>query len=167
MVIRRAEPDDLPAVARLAADLIRMHHGFDPRRFMLLEPLEEGYRWWLGQELGRPEAFVLVAVDVDRIVGYAYAALEPRNWAEMLDACGKLHDVYVTPAARRGGLARRLVEAALAALAAAGARQVVLTAAAVNGEAQAFFATLGFRPTMVEMTRELGPGGAPGPGPEA
>src|SRR6478752_7188762 len=35
MLVRPARSDDLPAVARLAAALVRMHHHLDPQRFML------------------------------------------------------------------------------------------------------------------------------------
>ena len=44
-----------------------------------------------------------------------------------------------------------------AALAARGAPRVVIQVASQNPEAQAVFGRLGFRPTMVEMTRELPP----------
>ena len=37
--IRPARPDDLPNVSRLAAALVRLHHKWDPKRFMLVEPL--------------------------------------------------------------------------------------------------------------------------------
>jgi RimJ/RimL family protein N-acetyltransferase len=42
-----------------------------------------------------------------------------------------------------------------AGLAARGAPRVVIQVASLNPDAQAVFAGLGFRPTMLEMTREL------------
>src|SRR5439155_21321315 len=80
MMIRPAGADDLPAVSRLAAELVRMHHRLDPPRFMLVEPIEEGYQWFFSRELARRKARILVAEEDGRILGYAYATLEARDW---------------------------------------------------------------------------------------
>lgn len=156
--VRPATRADLPAVARLAAQLVRLHHAFDARRFLCLEPLEPGYERFLGGELADDDAVILVAVTPEgEVIGYAYGRLEPRDWNELLDACGKLHDLYVDEAARGKGAASRLVEAMVARLYAKGAPRVVLLSATPNVAAQKLFARLGFRPTMVEMTREAKP----------
>jgi ribosomal protein S18 acetylase RimI-like enzyme len=141
----------------MATSLVREHHAMDPLRFMLIEPVADGYRRWLGKEIARRGAVILVAEEDDDIVGYAYGTLEARNWTDLLDAAGKLHDLYVNPPVRRRGIARRLTEAMLIELKALGAPRVVLMAAAGNRTAQVFFEALGFRRTMVEMTRELDP----------
>ena len=179
MRVRTARPSDLPRVAELAAKLVRQHHALDEARFMLVEPIAEGYRRFLGGELRRKGALVLVAeaeegdaggdsdtdghTDSHSILGYAYATLEPRNWNDLLDACGKLNDVFVDPAARRRGVGRALCRAVVAELTARGAPRVVLMSAWRNPDAHAFFESLGFRRTMVEMTAELPPGGASRP----
>jgi ribosomal protein S18 acetylase RimI-like enzyme len=157
VIIRPARRDDLAAVARLAGELLRMHHAWDARRFFLPDKVEEGYTWWLGRELEREEVVILVAARGDRIVGYTYGRIEERDWNQLLDEHGALHDLFVDPAERRRGVARRLVEATLAALTAKGAPRVVLHTAAANEAAAAFFAALGFRRTMIEMTREADP----------
>ncbi len=157
MRIRPARPEDLPAVSRLAAELVRMHHRLDPPRFLLVEPVEDGYQWFFSRELKRKGALILVAEDSEagRILGYAYATLEGRNWNDLLDACGKLNDLFVDPTVRRAGVGRALVKEAVAALKARGAPRVVLLSAWRNPEAHAFFESLGFRRTMLEMTAEL------------
>jgi ribosomal protein S18 acetylase RimI-like enzyme len=155
MLVRPALPSDLSAVSRLAAELVRLHHRLDPRRFMLVEPIEDGYRWFLSRELESNAAVILVAEEDASIVGYAYGRLEPRNWNDLLDACGKLYDIYVDATARRRGAGRALVDAMLAALRAGGAPRVVLLSAWQNPEAHVFFEALGFRRTMLEMTAEL------------
>jgi ribosomal protein S18 acetylase RimI-like enzyme len=155
MLIRRAKRSELSAVARMAAALVREHHALDPQRFMLVEPVEVGYRDWLAKEVTRRGAVILVAEEDLEIVGYAYGTLESRNWNDLLDSCGKLHDVYVARDARRRGIARRLVESLQLELRALGAPRVVLMSAEGNRAAQAFFQSLGFRRTMIEMTREL------------
>jgi len=157
MLVRPARSDDLPAVARLAAALVRMHHHLDPQRFMLIEPVEDGYQWFFTRELKRDAARILVAEEDSCIHGYAYATLEERDWNDLLDACGKLNDLYVDAAARRRGIARALVDATLAWLREHRAPRVVLLSAWQNPDAHAFFEAIGFRRTMVEMTAELGP----------
>lgn len=158
--IRDVTRADLPAVARLAAQLVRYHHDLDPRRYMKIDHVEEGYEHFLGGELGRREVVLLCAVrDADQgIVGYTYARLEPRDWNALLDRHGALHDVLVDPGARRGGIGRRLVLETCKRLEALGAPRVVLATAVQNREAQALFASVGFRSTMIEMTREAGGG---------
>jgi ribosomal protein S18 acetylase RimI-like enzyme len=154
VTVREAKKDDLPEVAKLAARLVRMHHALDPDRFMSFEPLEEGYAWWLGKELGNKDAVVVVAEMDTRIVGYAYGRNEERNWNDLLDAHGKLHDVFVDDAARRHGAATALVDEVVRRLAAMGAPRVILLTASKNTGAHRLFEGLGFRPTMIEMTRE-------------
>jgi len=139
----------------MAAALVREHHLLDAQRFMLVEPVEVGYRDWLVKEITRRGAVILVAEEDLEIVGYAYGALESRNWNDLLDACGKLHDVFVVEGARRRGIATRLVESMLLELGSLGAPRIVLMSADGNRAAQGFFQSLGFRRTMIEMTREL------------
>jgi ribosomal protein S18 acetylase RimI-like enzyme len=157
MVVRPARPEDLPAVSRLAAELVRLHHRLDPARFLLVEPIEKGYQWFFSRELERDGAIILVAEDDTdgRLLGYAYGTLEPRNWNDLLDACGKLNDLYVDALARRHGAGRALVTAMFETLKAKGAPRVVLLTAWKNPEAHVFFEALGFRRTMLEMTVEL------------
>jgi ribosomal protein S18 acetylase RimI-like enzyme len=156
LLVRPAAAADMPAVARLAARLVRFHHALDPRRFMCQEPIEPGYERWLRQELADAEAVILVAERAGAIAGYAYGRLEGRDWMSLLDAHGALHDVLVDEGARGAGIGAALVEAMCARLLALGASRVVLHTAATNEAAQRLFAGHGFRPTMIEMTRELG-----------
>lgn len=155
-VVRIAATEDLGALGALGAKLVEQHHAFDAARFFLPERVAEGYAWWLGQELARPEVVVLVATLEERVVGYAYGRLEERDWNLLLDPCGRLHDVWVEPEARGVGLGAALVEGMAKALKDKGAERLVLTSAEGNTGAHALFERLGFRRTMIEMTRELG-----------
>lgn len=155
ITLRRATREDLPAIAVLAARLVRQHHAFDPRRFMLFpEPIEAGYGRFFASQLDAPGTVILVACRGDAVVGYAFGALEERDWNALRDACGALHDVYVDEGARGLGAGRALVEAMLRALKDLGAPRVVLMTATQNEAAQQLFERLGFRRTMVELTRE-------------
>jgi GNAT superfamily N-acetyltransferase len=165
VTVRRASDADLPALGRLGALLMRAHHAFDPLRFMApgTDP-EGGYAWFLGSQLKEDDVLVLVAERDGEVLGYVYAGLEPLSWKELRGACGFIHDVAVDARGRRTGLATALVEAAVAWLRSKGAPRVILWTADPNEPAQRLFAGLGFRRTMVEMTREIEPADAPAEG---
>jgi len=155
--VRDAGAADLPAMARLAGELARQHHAFDPPRFMVPEDVERGYERWFRHELGDVDAVLVVAAGAGgEIVGYAYGRLEPRDWNALREACGALHDIFVAPSARRGGVGRALLAEAVRRLEAKGAPRVVLMTAWANEPAHRLFEAMGFRRTMIEMTRERG-----------
>jgi ribosomal protein S18 acetylase RimI-like enzyme len=154
--IRPAGPDDLAGIGRLGALLIRQHHAFDADRFIPPGPdPEAGYAWFLGTQLRDPDVLLLVADHDGRVAGYLYAGIEPRSWKELRDEAGFVHDVVVDEAFRGQGVAGRLMEEAAAWFTARGTPRVLLWTAHRNEAARRLFARLGFRPTMVEMTREL------------
>jgi ribosomal protein S18 acetylase RimI-like enzyme len=152
VTIRDARESDLEAVSVLAARLVRLHHAWDPPRYLLEEPVEAGYRWWLGSQLQVAGVLLLVAELEGRVVGYLYGAVEARDWAMLLEAHGAIHDVFVEEAARGRGVAGALLDAALARLEPQ-VENVVLHSAVQNEAAQRLFRTRGFRATMVELTR--------------
>lgn len=153
--IRPATADDRVRLGQMAGKLVRMHHAFDPKRFMAIENVDEGYGRWLASEAVRERAFVLVAEDDGALVGYLYGAMEDMSYEDLRAECGYVHDIWVEAEARRHGVAKLLMERACAIFQERGAPRVVLMAATANPKAQALFEKLGFRPTMVEMTREL------------
>ena len=154
VTVRPAEKTDEAALGRMGAELARLHHDFDPQRFMLPDDVESGYRWWLMKERTNKRAVVLVAEIAGAVVGYCYGRLEERDWNALLDAHGGLHDVWVDEAHRRGGTAKALLKAMIEKLTELGAPRVVLKTSTRNDAAQRLFTELGFRPTMLEMTRE-------------
>jgi GNAT superfamily N-acetyltransferase len=154
--IRRATVADVAALGELGAQLMRTHYAFDNKRFMAPgdEP-EDGYAWFLGTQLRDEDVAVFVAERAGDVVGYVYAGIEPLSWKELRDACGFIHDIVVHEHGRGTGVATQLMEAAVEWLAARGMPRVMLWTAAPNADAQRLFERLGFRRTMVEMTREL------------
>jgi ribosomal protein S18 acetylase RimI-like enzyme len=155
-VIRRATRADLPALGRLGALLMRTHYGFDPDRFMApgSDP-ESGYTRFLATQLAEGDVVVLVAERANEVIGYVYAGLEPQSWKELREPAGFIHDVAVLEHDRRTGVARALVEAALEWLRERGAPRALLCTAEQNHAAQQLFDLMGFRRTMIEMTKEL------------
>ena len=163
-VIRRAEHRDLATIGHMGTLLLRTHYDFDRLRFMAPRPdSDEGYAWFLGTQLERDDAVVLAAEREGAVVGYAYADVEPLSWKDLRDEAGFIHDVYVDDAVRGTGVGTALLEEAARWLAGRGVPRVLLWTAASNVAAQRLFARLGFRTTVVEMTREVARG-RPGTG---
>lgn len=155
ILLRPAEPRDREALGRLGALLVARHHEFDAARFFAPGPqTAKGYGSFLASQLDRPEVVVLAAEAEGEVVGYAYGALEDADWMVLRGPAGAIYDLVVEPARQGQGIGRRLLEALAARLVEMGAPQLVLQAAERNERARRLFASAGFRPTMVEMTRE-------------
>ena len=149
----------MPAVGRLGALLVRLHHEFDAARFIAASPgTEKGYGAYLGSQLEKPDVVILIAEGEGSVIGYTYAGVEGWDYMELRGPAGVLYDIVVDPARRGHGVGRQLLDATLAALAERGAPRVVLSTAEQNEPAQRLFASAGFRRTMIEMTKELNGG---------
>jgi GNAT superfamily N-acetyltransferase len=157
IVIRAATAADRELLGRWGAALMRQHHAADARRFILSERPEQGYGRFLVSQLDDADTVVLIAERAGEAVGYLYGTLEPLSWRDLRGPCGFVQDVFVAEAARGQGAGRALMGAALAWFRARGTTQVVLWSASGNAGAQRMFATLGFRPTMTEMTLDFEP----------
>jgi ribosomal protein S18 acetylase RimI-like enzyme len=146
----------MPAIGRLGALLVRLHHEFDAARFIAASPsTPEGYASYLGAQLEKPDVVILVAETRGDVIGYTYAGMEGWDYMALRGPAGALYDIVVDPASRGQGVGRQLLDATLAALTERGAPRVVLSTAEQNEPAQRLFASAGFRRTMIEMTREL------------
>jgi ribosomal protein S18 acetylase RimI-like enzyme len=157
IVVRRAKPADLESIGRLGALLVRIHHEFDPRRFIPATPkTEKGYASFLRTQLNEANVVMLVADQDGEVLGYTYAGIEGYDYMSLRGPAGAFYDIVVDPAHRGEGIGRLLLDATLDALRTQGAPRVVLSTAEQNEAAQRLFAHAGFRRTMIEMTRELG-----------
>lgn len=154
-VIRDMTLADLEPVSLLAEQLVLLHHGWDTTRFFTTPDVAKGYRRYFQSQLGVEGVLLLTAEVEGAIAGYLFGTLEARDWAKLLDAHGAVHDVFVSVAHRRQGVAHALMNEAKARFLSLGARQVVLYSASSNTQGQALFRQLGYRPTMVEMTLDL------------
>ena len=155
--IRPAEKSDEPALGRLGAALMRQHHASDPKRFIIVDRPEAGYGRFLVSLIENPNFRVLVAERSNEVAGYVLVGIESTSWRDLRGPCGFIHDVYVHESARRQGIGQDLLRAAIAWVHAEGLTQVVLWSKTRNEGAQALFAKLGFRDTMVEMTLDGAP----------
>lgn len=155
--IRAAITSDQEALGRLGALLVVEHHDFDTKRFLAPRPdMPETYGRFLASQLGLPERFVFVAERDGAVVGYVFGGIEGADYMALRGPAAVLYDLIVDPAHRREGVGAALLNAAFAEIKKRGAPRVLLFTADKNHGAQSLFKRVGFRRTMIEMTRELG-----------
>jgi ribosomal protein S18 acetylase RimI-like enzyme len=133
--VRRAGPGDSALLAPLF-DAYRQFYGLacDPS-------LSHRY---LTERLERGESIVLIAATTDgRAVGFVqlYPTFSSLRAARVF----VLYDLFVTPEARRHGVARALMQAAAAEARAAGAVALSLQTARTNLSAQLLYESLGWK----------------------
>jgi ribosomal protein S18 acetylase RimI-like enzyme len=168
VLIRSAVPSDVPGLCRLAALLAQQHAAYDPTRYRLPRSVADAYADLLTEELGREDAVVLVAELAGVPVGYAFARVEPSSLVALTDRAGWIHDLYVVAECRGRGTGGRLLDTAIQALGDRGVVDVLLGVAVQNEAAAALFRRRGFRPTLQEMTLQVGDGrGDSGASPES
>lgn len=139
----------MPLLARYGASLARLHHELDDRRFVALD--EVAFDGFFREQLGRADALLLVAEIDGAPVGYAFVRDEEASLEDLRGRGTWLHDLYVEPAARRTGVGRTLVEAAMDTARARGSTSLMLGASPRNEPGRRLFERMGLRPTMVEM----------------
>ncbi len=146
----------MPHLGRLGTLLVQEHHDFDKRRFLAAKTrTPQDYASFLGTRLHDRNAVVLVAEMKGEAIGYAYGEIEGYDYMSLRGPAGVLNDLIVDPAYRNHGVGRLLLDEIISRLKSRDVPRVVLSTAAKNISAQRLFERSGFRPTMIEMTREL------------
>lgn len=157
ILVRPAAAADLPRLGRLGALLVEVHHEFDAQRFLpTRNRMPADYGGFLATQLKDANAVILVADDGGDVVGYAYATIEGYDYMTLRGPAGIIQDIVVDLGMRRQGIGRALLDGIIAELSARGVPQIVLSTAALNNGALQLFASGGFHPTMIEMTRSVG-----------
>ncbi len=141
-------------IADFAIRLFAQHRAYDPDRFADIGDLEGAARYYASR-LDAETGAVLVAELDGTLVGFVYLEYEALEYAMLLENAAFIHDLYVERDARGAGAGKMLIEAAVDAGKQLGAGKVVLSVAAKNSMAHAFFRHVGFRDTMIEMTLNL------------
>lgn len=160
--LRPAGRGDIPQLAALGVALAAQHGSYDPLRFVVAgDPLQTFAEFFTG-ELANPDAAIVVAQEKSRILGYAFARLEPASLVDLTDSAYWLHDLYLLPGARGRGCGKALVYSIGEIVRARGGRKLLLSVSPKNTVATRTFQTLGFRPTMVEMQLDLSAHPSPG-----
>ncbi len=155
MHIRSATPADVEQVLPMVAQICAMHDRLDPARYAMLPDVVDRYRSWLPRRAEDPRSVFLVADASPTLVGFLIATIETNIPIYQLEEFAFIHDVWVDPRHRRGGVARGLVAEAVRRFKAIGVKQVRLETAAANDDARHLFAACGFRVGTVDMLMEL------------
>jgi len=121
-----------------------------------LAPLFDGYRQFYGQRsdlataraflaerLRRDEAVIFIAIADDVVLGFTQ--LYPSFSSVSVKRLWILNDLFVSPAARRGGVGRRLLERAREWAVETDAKGLTLTTALTNSAARSLYESCGWR----------------------
>jgi ribosomal protein S18 acetylase RimI-like enzyme len=152
--IRRIAENDAEAVVELWDQMCRTVPGGAP----LTERGRRNLTRMLEMSAWHHEAFALVAVDGDRIVGFVTGELSAGSGL-LPGLTGEIGELDVAPQAEPG-LRRRLAEAAVSRLREAGAGPIFVFEDVDDADAPSFWAELGFEGDMVRFSlysRPTGP----------
>jgi len=156
VIIRRVEPRDEEAIARMWRTLSDYHVGLDRRLPVPTDGAAKQYAARLLEQRDDPSTRAFVAEVDGQVVGYLLGAVIDlqSDLFEYVDT-GFIADIYVDPGHRRRGIARRLVETINGWFADEGVRHVEWQAAVANADAIHFWEALGGRAITVRMRVEL------------
>ena len=150
--IRRARPDDAPAVASTHDDAWRAaYQGIIPGRELDKMIRRRGPEWWDGAI--RKGSRISVLVFGDTTAGYANYG---RNRARSLYYDGEIYEIYLKPEFQGLGFGRRLFTAARRDLAQSGMKSLVVWALSDNEPATEFYRALGGR-MVARSSEKFGP----------
>lgn len=126
-------------------DLDRLVLLFDAYRQFYLQPSDISLaRRFLGDRLARQESVVLIAEDHDG-AAIGFVQLFPTFSSILAAPVYILHDLFVTPAARRRGAGTLLLNAAVETARSAGAVRLELATAITNDPARRLYEKLGWK----------------------
>jgi L-amino acid N-acyltransferase YncA len=142
MIVRPAEPADIPGIARVHFETWRTTYaGLISAAYLAGLTLEGRESLWTSN-FKAPLGPMRVAVDGDEIVGFAYAG-PPRG--ENAGFAGELYALYVLDRCQGLGLGGRLFRSCMEALRALGVPSMV-TWVLQGNPASGFYAAMGGRP---------------------
>jgi ribosomal protein S18 acetylase RimI-like enzyme len=149
---RTATAADVPFVLPMVRAICDLHQQSDAQRFRVRDDVLDRYASWLPVRASDARSVFLVAERGDgSLAGFTVGTIEPEVPIFWVPECGWMHDLWVQPSDRRQGVAQQLTKMLLARFAVLGVDQVRLHTGAFNDSARTMFATMGFRPCVVEM----------------
>jgi GNAT superfamily N-acetyltransferase len=134
MLVRRAGVDDLDDVASL-------FDGY--RQFYGQRPDLAAARAFLAERLRRDESVIFIAYAHEGALGFTQ--LYPSFSSVSVKRLWILNDLFVSPAVRRGGVGRRLLEQAREWAVETDAKGLTLTTALTNTAARSLYESCGWR----------------------
>lgn len=153
--IRPATTHDLDAIVARWHELMAAHRALDATLYATAEHAPGTYRAFVRRHLGKTSSIVFVAEQDGAVVGYLLGGTGQRSPIYTISAVGMIFDLVVAPAARRAGIGRALVDAALAWFDGRGLEHVQVNFSTVNPSAAEFWPRLGFTPFLCEAYRPI------------
>jgi ribosomal protein S18 acetylase RimI-like enzyme len=155
MRVRPAGPDDVPALARLHAEVQALHRAALPQHY--LDPSLAELEGWMRRLLADPAVVLLLAEEQAEALGFAVVRREaspghvfsPPRLRALVDGLG------VAASARRRGVGRALMATAEELARTWGAAAVVLDVQGFNTQAEAFYRALGYEVAKRRMSKGL------------
>jgi ribosomal protein S18 acetylase RimI-like enzyme len=162
MVIRHAEPSDIPSLLPMIAKTCALHQSWDAAKYGSVPHPEQQYYNWLASLLKNQRNLCLVACEKEsdaiasqKLIALLIATVEREIPIYSLREFGFIQDLWVEPEYRHMGIARQMLEHALAHFTKIGIKQIRLDTASANDFARSLFTSIGFRPSRIEMLLEL------------
>lgn len=155
--IRRATPPDLDAVVALWCEMLEVHAEVEPLIWGMSPVAEQYGRAHLAEAIAGDNSCVLVATTSDVIVGFMVLRKEAPSPRMSTMPHGVIDDTGVARAARRRGVGKLLLDAAMDWFRTEGLRAVILGYAVNNPMSSAFWRKQGFRPYRVNAAKLIAP----------
>ena len=154
-VIRAAKPADFDTLARLYSELDAYHAAAHPDLFRVPDP--DAVRPYYQELLDNPLCRLLVAEVDGQVAGFVSFRLDysPEQPNCLPYAYVKVSDLGVTPAFRRRGLGRMLMQAAEDWARQKGAVSLVLNVFDFNENARGLYRALGYHELSHRMRKKL------------
>lgn len=153
MVVRRAVPEDLPALVALFKEFI----DFNARYQAYFSRAPDTHERWAETTAGAladQDCIILVAEDARGIVGFCSAGIQENPPVYTLRRHGFIREIAVAGNCRREGIGRRLFLEAERWLTARGICRIELHVAEGNPVSLSFWEALGFRTFVKRMARD-------------
>jgi ribosomal protein S18 acetylase RimI-like enzyme len=162
MVIRHADPSDIPSLLPMIAKTCALHQSWDAAKYGSVPHPERLYLDWLASLLKNQRHLCLVACSKEsdaiasqQLIALLIATVEREIPLYSLKEFGFIQDLWVEPEYRHIGIARQMLEHAITHFTQLGIKQIRLDTASANDVARSLFTSIGFRPSRIEMLLEL------------
>jgi SAM-dependent methyltransferase/ribosomal protein S18 acetylase RimI-like enzyme len=157
VMVRPATEHDLDPIVGLWREMMELHQQIEPLIWTLAPHGDDLFRQHLTDCLANPDYRLFAAQRGPDVVGYLLASKGKRPPVLAPSAQGVMHDTCVTRSARRSGIGRQLVAAAMEWFRSEGLTMATVGYTIANPLSGPFWRAQGFRPYQVGCVRPLVP----------
>lgn len=153
LIVRQAEASDVAALVTLNRYVQELHTEQRPDHFKTSS--DHAVMDYLVSVLQARDGTIWIALDRDVPIGYLLSRIldRPENTFRLARRLCEIEQIVVAPAARRKGVARRLIERAVLDAESHGVDSVELTSWSFNADAHHAFRAAGFLPMKTRFER--------------